>query len=104
MSSTTIGAKKKCVIIGLTPGQAGVLTRELGNLFDFHFWKDKKVERLKALCRNADFVLTSHFAPHKATEMAESVGAKVTMVHGGLSSIKERLVSLYDGSFYLKGE
>lgn len=85
---------KKVVIIGLLPQQAGLITREFGDVFDVSFWKDGTAGQLKDMVRYADYVIAFTKIDHATCYTLESVGQSYETI-SGMTRLRERLTELY---------
>lgn len=85
---------KKVVIIGLLPQQAGLITREFGDVFELGFWKDGTASQLKDMVRCADHVIAFVKIDHSVCYTLESVG-KAYETTSGMTRLRERLTELY---------
>lgn len=87
--------RMKVGVIGLLPQQAGLLTTEFGEHFEFRFWKGESNGLLKSIGVSCDVVLTTKWSAHSQTETLKSVGANVRHVAGGMDELRTTLTALY---------
>jgi hypothetical protein len=91
--------KRKILVTGLLPQQAGIIQQEFNDCFTVEFWNDRNgdgFDRLKALGRSCEcvFMHIAH-ASHKVKELLEAVGATITPVNGGMTQMREAITAYY---------
>lgn len=89
--------KTKITIVGLMPNQAGVISRDLGDVFDLQFWNDDDgFDKLKAMCKGSKKVLlhTKHTS-HSIQDTIKSTGAELVLVGGGVTQMIDCLTSIF---------
>ena len=89
--------KRKVLILGLLPQQAGMISEEFGEVFDLHFWKNESHSMLRNMVRNANSVLyMTGVIGHSDIECVESVhGDKPVPINGGMTGLRTALTTLY---------
>jgi hypothetical protein len=84
------------LIVGLLPGQAGMISQEFGDVFDLRFWKDEAMEMLKHNAKNADYLITfTSKISHSAEEMIKSLNLPIIRCSGGMSMLRTKLTDLF---------
>ena len=88
--------KKKVLIAGLLPQQAGMIQSEFGEAFDLAFWKDESLHALKHRAEAAQVTITFTSKIRHATE--NTIKTTSTEYHrcvGGMTSLRDMLTRMY---------
>lgn len=91
--------RKKVVIVGLLPSQAGHITNEFHDAFDLRFVESgDKPGRVKDAAKDADGVfLFSSKLGHHVEESLKSMGKPFTRIMGGMTQLRDALTAMYVG-------
>jgi predicted transcriptional regulator len=88
--------KKKVLIAGLLPQQAGMIQSEFGEVFDLSFWKDESLHALKAKAEAAEVTITfTSKLGHAAENAIKTTGTEYHRCVGGMTSLRDMLTRMY---------
>jgi hypothetical protein len=87
----------RVLVIGLLPEQENEITKSFENAIRLDFYKDGRIDGLRALAGNVDrVILMQRFSSHSVQEVAKAVSGKRFMVCSGATShLKAILEHLY---------
>lgn len=91
-------AKKRVLVAGLLPAQAGIISNEFGDVFDLDFYMTgENLNQLrKKLQGRVDYFFTFTSKIEHATEhLAKSLGVEIHRCSGGMTMLKDQLLKLY---------
>ena len=94
---TTRSRKLRVVVAGLLSGQSRLIESKFDKAFDLKFWgSTQSIASLKACVSNVDHVVVlTKFISHSVTDVTSKHNH--ILVSGGLSSLRETLLSLSSG-------
>lgn len=88
--------KKKVLVAGLLPQQAGMIQSEFGDVFDLSFWKDESLHALKAKAEAAEVTITfTSKLGHAAENAIKTTGTEYHRCVGGMTSLRDMLTRMY---------
>ena len=88
--------KKKVLIAGLLPQQAGMIQSEFGEVFDLAFWKDESLQALKHRAEAAQVTITfTSKIGHAAENAIKSTNTEYHRCVGGMTSLRDMLTRMY---------
>lgn len=88
--------KRKVLIAGLLPQQAGMIQSEFGEVFDLSFWKDESLHALKARAESAEVTITfTSKIGHAAENAIKSTSTEYHRCVGGMTSLRDMLTRMY---------
>lgn len=97
--SKPVARQARVTICGLLPQQAGLISQEYGQAYDLSFWNEEGTDKLKALAKNADHIITfSSKLPHHVENTIRSVNRDFKRVMGGLTELRRVLTNLGEGA------
>ena len=88
--------KKRVLIAGLLPQQAGMIQSEFGEVFDLAFWKDESLQALKHRAEAAQVTIafTSKIG-HAAENAIKTTSTEYHRCVGGMTSLRDMLTRMY---------
>ena len=88
--------KKKVLIAGLLPQQAGMIQSEFGEVFDLAFWKDESLHALKSRAESAEVTITfTSKIGHAAESAIKTTSTEYHRCVGGMTSLRDMLTRMY---------
>ena len=88
--------KKRVLIAGLLPQQAGMIQSEFGEVFDLAFWKDESLHALKSRAESADVTITfTSKIGHAAENAIKTTSTEYHRCVGGMTSLRDMLTRMY---------
>jgi len=88
--------KKKVLIAGLLPQQAGMIQSEFGEVFDLTFWKDESLQALKHRAEAAQVTITfTSKLGHAAENAIKTTSTEYHRCVGGMTSLRDMLTRMY---------
>ena len=88
--------KKKVLIAGLLPQQAGMIQSEFGEVFDLTFWKDESLHALKSRAESAEVTITfTSKLGHAAENAIKTTSTEYHRCVGGMTSLRDMLTRMY---------
>ena len=88
--------KKKVLIAGLLPQQAGMIQSEFGEVFDLAFWKDESLHALKSRAESAEVTITfTSKIGHAAENAIKATSTEYHRCVGGMTSLRDMLTRMY---------
>lgn len=88
--------KKKVLIAGLLPQQAGMIQSEFGEVFDLAFWKDESLHALKSRAESAEVTITfTSKIGHAAENAIKATNTEYHRCVGGMTSLRDMLTRMY---------
>lgn len=88
--------KKRVLIAGLLPQQAGMIQSEFGEVFDLSFWKDESLHALKSRAESADVTITfTSKIGHAAENAIKTTSTEYHRCVGGMTSLRDMLTRMY---------
>lgn len=88
--------KKKVLIAGLLPQQAGMIQSEFGEVFDLAFWKDESLHALKHRAESAQVTITfTSKIGHAAESAIKTTSTEYHRCVGGMTSLRDMLTRMY---------
>lgn len=89
--------KPKLLVVGLLPAQAGMVSSEFYDAFDLRFVEtNANLQQLRDSARGVDRVLLfTGKVSHSNQEAIRSVGAPIEYVSGGMTSLRDKLTTLF---------
>lgn len=98
--------KLKVLVVGLLPGQKAQIEQEFGNELDLRFAESSLMGKaLKKKVLGCDYCISMvNFIGHPTENTILSTDIKYEKVAGGMSSLRDRLTSLYVEEFNEEGE
>ena len=88
--------KKKVLIAGLLPQQAGMIQSEFGEVFDLSFWKDESLHALKSRAESAEVTITfTSKIGHAAENAIKTSRTEYHRCVGGMTSLRDMLTRMY---------
>lgn len=88
--------KRKVLIAGLLPQQAGMIQAEFGDVFDLAFWKDESLQALKHRAESADVTITfTSKIGHAAESAIKTTSTEYHRCVGGMTSLRDMLTKMY---------
>ena len=88
--------KRRFLICGLLPQQAGMLQTEFNEVFDLRFWKDETPGKLKSMIPGCERVLVATGKiSHATCDIIKTTNTPIEYCQGGMSSLRDRLTKLY---------
>ena len=89
-------SKKRVLIAGLLPQQAGMIQSEFGEVFDLTFWKDESLHALKSRAESAEVTITfTSKIGHAAENAIKTTRAEYRRCVGGMTSLRDMLTRMY---------
>lgn len=89
-------SKKRVLIAGLLPQQAGMIQSEFGEVFDLAFWKDESLRALKTRAESADVAITfTSKIGHAAENAIKTTSTEYHRCVGGMTSLRDMLTRMY---------
>jgi hypothetical protein len=99
--SAPVAAEKpklaKVVICGLTNAQGSIIEKEFSECFDVYTLEaSESVHRLRNAAASAKYtILMANFISHRHQEVLCSANIRPITVHGGISTLRNKLTELY---------
>ena len=88
--------KKRVLIAGLLPQQAGMIQSEFGEVFDLTFWKDESLHALKHRAESAQVTITfTSKIGHAAENAIKTTSTEYHRCGGGMTSLRDMLTRMY---------
>ena len=88
--------KKRVLIAGLLPQQAGMIQSEFGEVFDLMFWKDGGLHALKHRAESAQVTITfTSKISHAAENAIKTTSTEYHRCGGGMTSLRDMLTRMY---------
>ena len=88
--------KKRVLIAGLLPQQAGMIQSEFGEVFDLAFWKDESLHALKSRAEGAEVTITfTSKIGHAAENAIKTTRTEYHRCVGGMTSLRDMLTRMY---------
>lgn len=88
--------KKRVLIAGLLPQQAGMIQSEFGEVFDLTFWKDESLQALKHRAEAAQVTITfTSKIGHAAESAIKTTSTEYHRCVGGMTSLRDMLTRMY---------
>lgn len=92
----TTDRKPKVVIAGLHANKQEFIRREFRDCFDLRIFNPDQLRAIQDGTVAGDVAfLMADFVSHKHQDALEAAGAKIIVVHGGISSLREAMTSHY---------
>ena len=89
-------SKKRVLIAGLLPQQAGMIQSEFGEVFDLTFWKDESLHALKHRAEAAQVTITfTSKLGHAAENAIKTTSTEYHRCVGGMTSLRDMLTRMY---------
>ena len=89
-------SKKRVLIAGLLPQQAGMIQSEFGEVFDLTFWKDESLQALKHRAEAAQVTITfTSKIGHAAESAVKATSTEYHRCVGGMTSLRDMLTRMY---------
>ena len=89
-------SKKRVLIAGLLPQQAGIIQSEFGEVFDLSFWKDESLRALKSRAESAEVTITfTSKIAHAAEDAIKTTSTEYHRCVGGMTSLRDMLTRMY---------
>ena len=89
-------SKKRVLIAGLLPQQAGMIQSEFGEVFDLSFWKDESLHALKSRAESAEVTITfTSKLGHAADNAIKTTHTEYHRCVGGMTSLRDMLTRMY---------
>lgn len=89
-------SKKRVLIAGLLPQQAGMIQSEFGEVFDLTFWKDESLQALKHRAEAAQVTITfTSKIGHAAESAIKATSTEYRRCVGGMTSLRDMLTRMY---------
>lgn len=89
-------SKKRVLIAGLLPQQAGMIQSEFGEVFDLTFWKDGGLHALKHRAESAQVTITfTSKIGHAAENAIKTTSTEYHRCVGGMTSLRDMLTRMY---------
>ena len=89
-------SKKRVLIAGLLPQQAGMIQSEFGEVFDLSFWKDESLHALKSRAESAEVTITfTSKIGHAAENAIKTTSTEYHRCVGGMTSLRDMLTRMY---------
>ena len=89
-------SKKRVLIAGLLPQQAGMIQSEFGEVFDLAFWKDESLQALKHRAEAAQVTITfTSKIGHAAESAIKATSTEYHRCVGGMTSLRDMLTRMY---------
>ena len=89
-------SKKRVLIAGLLPQQAGMIQSEFGEVFDLAFWKDESLHALKSRAESAEVTITfTSKLGHAAENAIKTTSTEYRRCVGGMTSLRDMLTRMY---------
>lgn len=89
-------SKKRVLIAGLLPQQAGMIESEFGEVFDLTFWKDESLHALKSRAESAEVTITfTSKIGHAAENAIKTTRTEYHRCVGGMTSLRDMLTRMY---------
>ena len=89
-------SKKRVLIAGLLPQQAGMIQSEFGEVFDLTFWKDESLHALKHRAEAAQVTITfTSKIGHAAENAIKTTSTEYHRCVGGMTSLRDMLTRMY---------
>lgn len=89
-------SKKRVLIAGLLPQQAGMIQSEFGEVFDLSFWKDESLHALKSRAESAEVTITfTSKIGHAAENAIKATSTEYHRCVGGMTSLRDMLTRMY---------
>lgn len=89
-------SKKRVLIAGLLPQQAGMIQSEFGEVFDLTFWKDESLHALKHRAESAQVTITfTSKIGHAAENAIKTTSTEYHRCVGGMTSLRDMLTRMY---------
>lgn len=89
-------SKKRVLIAGLLPQQAGMIQSEFGEVFDLTFWKDESLQALKHRAEAAQVTITfTSKIGHAAESAIKATSTEYHRCVGGMTSLRDMLTRMY---------
>ena len=89
-------SKKRVLIAGLLPQQAGMIQSEFGEVFDLAFWKDESLHALKSRAESAEVTITfTSKIGHAAENAIKTTRTEYHRCVGGMTSLRDMLTRMY---------
>ena len=89
-------SKKRVLIAGLLPQQAGMIQSEFGEVFDLAFWKDESLHALKHRAESAQVTITfTSKIGHAAENAIKTTSTEYHRCVGGMTSLRDMLTRMY---------
>lgn len=89
-------SKKRVLIAGLLPQQAGMIQSEFGEVFDLSFWKDESLHALKSRAESAEVTITfTSKIGHAAENAIKTSRTEYHRCVGGMTSLRDMLTRMY---------
>lgn len=89
-------SKKRVLIAGLLPQQAGMIQSEFGEVFDLAFWKDESLHALKSRAESAEVTITfTSKIGHAAENAIKATHTEYHRCVGGMTSLRDMLTRMY---------
>ena len=89
-------SKKRVLIAGLLPQQAGMIQSEFGEVFDLSFWKDESLRALKSRAESAEVTITfTSKIAHAAEDAIKTTSTEYHRCVGGMTSLRDMLTRMY---------
>lgn len=89
-------SKKRVLIAGLLPQQAGMIQSEFGEVFDLAFWKDESLHALKSRAESAEVTITfTSKIGHAAESAIKTTSTEYRRCVGGMTSLRDMLTRMY---------
>ena len=89
-------SKKRVLIAGLLPQQAGMIQSEFGDVYDLSFWKDESLHALKSRAESAEVTITfTSKIGHAAENAIKTTSTEYRRCVGGMTSLRDMLTRMY---------
>lgn len=89
--------KKSVCVVGLLPVQAGMISTEFGDVFDFRFIEaSERNGHMKSSVASSDTtIVMAGFVSHATCELIKTQCDKPEYVHGGMTKLRDVLTGMY---------
>ena len=82
----------KLTIVGIRTNVQTAIKRDFGKLFDLRLYSPDQLSTIRQAVRPGDEVIClADYISHKHTDVVDSAGAKVTIIHGGMHILRGEL-------------
>lgn len=89
-------SKKRVLIAGLLPQQAGMIQSEFGEVYDLSFWKDESLHALKSRAESAEVTITfTSKIGHAAENAIKTTRTEYHRCVGGMTNLRDMLTRMY---------
>ncbi len=94
LAQPTARHKTKIVVVGLHTNKQEIIKREFREKFDLRLFNPDQLAFIKKAINPGDQVICmGDCISHKHTDVVVAEGGKMTVVHGGIPSLRDELVA-----------